>query len=527
MNKAPLSAATALLTTLALIAGCSSSKSDDKPTNESSLSDENPAVVAGVPLPDGSVDKAVGDLDGLVADVMGKSGIPGMAIAVVHGGKTVYAKGFGVKDVKGDDKVDPDTVFQIASVSKSISATVVAHEVTAGNVKWDTPVAEIMPSFTLGDPWVGSHATIGDFFSHRSGLPGAAGDILEDLGFDRRYILDHLRLLPLNPFRVTYAYANFGLTTGAEAVATKAKKEWADLAEEAIYKPLGLKSTSSRFADFEKEPNRATLHMRIDNKWVHDLVRDADQQSPAGGVSSNVNDLAKWLTMVLGKGAFEGKQIFSEEAFQPAITPQVVSSRGKSPDARSGFYGYGYNVGTTPAGRVELSHSGGFVSGASTNILLIPSADVAIVALTNAAPTGVPEAVTQSFADIVQYGKVKEDWVALYEKAISPLLEPTGSLVGKPRPTDPAPAKPVADYVGTYANDYFGPATISEKDGNLVLGLGPAGKTFPLTHWDGDTFTFTLVTENAPPGTISKATFDGNRLNLEYYDSDKLGTFVR
>ncbi len=68
-----------------------------------------------------------------------------MAVAVVHGGKTVYAKGFGVKDAtrSADDppsnKVDPDTVFQLASVSKPIGATVVAHQVSQNAVGWNTP----------------------------------------------------------------------------------------------------------------------------------------------------------------------------------------------------------------------------------------------------------------------------------------------------------------------------------------------------------------------------------------------------
>lgn len=57
--------------------------------------------------------------------------------------------------------------------------------------------------------------------------------------------------------------------------------------------------------------------------------------------------------------------------------------------------------------------------------------------------------------------------------------------------------------------------------------MGPKGRTFTLTHWDGDTFTFPIADENAPPGTISKATFGGNTLNLEYFDSEKQGTFTR
>jgi hypothetical protein len=68
---------------------------------------------------------------------------------------------------------------------------------------------------------------------------------------------------------------------------------------------------------------------------------------------------------------------------------------------------------------------------------------------------------------------------------------------------------------------------MTEHDGALQLSMGPKNRTFTLTHWDGDTFTFSVTDENAPPGTISKAVFSGNTLNLEYFDSDKLGTFIR
>lgn len=411
-------------------------------------------------------------------------------------------------------------------MSKSVSATVVASQVTKGAVGWDTPLAEAMPGFRLADPWVSSHVTVGDGFSHRTGLPAAAGDKLEDLGYDRQYVLDHLRLHPLNPFRTSYAYANFGLTAAAEAVARKAGTPWADLAAEAIYQPLGMTSTSSWYADFAKRQNKATLHQKIDGKYVPGLLRDPDPQDPAGGVSSSVNDMAKWLRMVLGNGTFEGRKIYDPHDFQPAITAQIVSGKPRNMNARAGFYGYGFNVTTSMSGRTGFNHSGAFVSGAATNVSVLPSADVGIVTLTNAWPTGVPEAVNDSFTDLVQFGEIKFDYLSLLGNQLAPLLAPVGSLVGQAAPADPAPAKPLADYAGTYANGYYGPARIAEKDGGLVLAMG-VGKTFPLRHWDGDTFAFDLDTENAPPGSVSKATFTGNRLNLEYFDDQGLGTFTR
>ncbi|MDF2824769.1 MAG: beta-lactamase, partial [Mycobacterium sp.] len=169
-----------------------------------------PPLVPAMPLPDNAVDNAVSKLDGMVDELMSSSGLPGIAVAVVHGGKTVYAKGFGVKDNRGGDdpanRVDPDTVFQLASLSKSLSASVVAHQVTEKAISWDTPIVEKLPWFALSAPAVTGMVTVGDMFSHRSGLPDHAGDELVDLGYDRRQVLERLRDLPLDPFRTSYAY---------------------------------------------------------------------------------------------------------------------------------------------------------------------------------------------------------------------------------------------------------------------------------------------------------------------------------
>lgn len=529
MNR-HITAAVTFASMLALAVGCTTTTSQESSStnpDSTSMSDQPPNVVAGIPIPAGRVDDAVGKLDGLVADLMKSSGIPGMAVAVVHGGKTVYAKGFGVREEGRTDAVDADTVFQLASVSKSLGATVVAHQVGAGTIAWDIPVVSKLPWFALSDPYVTQHVTVGDLYSHRSGLGLHAGDKLEDLGYDGREVLERLRFEPLDPFRVTYHYTNFGMTAAAEAVAQSAGIDWAALSEQTLYQPLGMTSTSSRFADFEARPNHAVGHMLVDGKYVAKAVRDPDPQSPAGGASSSVNDMSRWLTMILGNGTYEGKEIAPAEALLPAVTPQVIANQAPSPDSRAGYYGFGFNVSQTPAGRTTFSHSGAFASGAATNFVVIPSADVAIVALTNAAPIGIPETLTAEFSDLVQFGEVRQDWKSLYNKGFEALDDPEGSLAGRTAPADAAPPQPLSTYVGSYASQYWGPATISESNGGLVLTLGPKAQTFPLSHWDGDTFTFELNNENAPPGTISTATFAGNALTLEYYDDNGLGRFTR
>ncbi|HVH04026.1 MAG TPA: serine hydrolase [Amaricoccus sp.] len=497
------------------------------------LADESPAAFSAVPIPEGQVAMATAAVDGLVADVLRRTGVPGMAVAVVEDGKVLLARGYGVRVVGKPDPVDPATVFQLASVSKSVAATVVATEVAAGRVAWDTPMATLLPWFALSDPRASALLTVGDLFAHRSGLPDHAGDRLEDLGFDRHAVLERLRLLPLDGFRDSYAYTNFGLTAAAEGVATAAGKDWATLSDEAIYQPLGMTHTSSRFADYMAEADRAIPHMRRDGAWAPLAQRDPDAQSPAGGVSSSAEDMAKWMTLVLGEDGAAGAPRIASAALMPALTPQSVSGPPEAAVDRPGFYGYGFNVGVSGSGRTLFGHSGAFYLGAATCFYLVPSARTGIVVLSNAQPIGAVEAVAIAFTDLVQFGRVTRDWLDTLTPLFAHLSAPVGRLAGARPPAAPEPAAPDAAYLGSYANDYFGPAEVTGKQGGgLVLTLGPGRVAYSLEHWTGDTFAFEPRGENAPDGSRSAVSFvrDGDKaaaMTVELYDEDGLGTFRR
>ncbi|MEU1981386.1 serine hydrolase [Nocardia sp. NPDC019395] len=520
----------AVVTAAGLVAGCGEIEAPVPSGATVGTSSEvpQPDRAAGVAIPDGRVEHILGRVEQRARELMQSTGIPGMAVAVVYEGKVVYEQGFGVREVGTEQQVGPDTVFQLASLSKPVGATVVARQVAEGPVRWDSPVRQYDPAFALQNPYVSDNVTVGDLYAHRSGLPDHAGDRLEDLGYDRAQVLERLRLLPLSPFRASYDYTNFGLTAAAVSVAASARLDWADLSKRNIYEPLGMAATSSRYADYVAAKDRAVGHVRVDDAYRRaEPGRQPDAQSPAGGVSSSVADMARWMTMVLGDGSFEGRQVVAPEALLPAVSPQAVSSPPGAPDARAGAYGFGFNVGTSAAGRVVLGHSGAFNAGAATALTMIPSADVGIVTLTNAAPIGVPETLNAEFADLVQFGEVREDWGNLYRDAFAQVEAPTGELVGKTPPPAPAPGRPLDSYAGEYGNDYFGPATVTVDGDRLMLTMGPGKVSMPLRHWDGDTFVFTPSGESADPGTVSQARFDGDRLWLEFYDSDGLGTFVR
>ncbi|WP_448950970.1 serine hydrolase [Labrys neptuniae] len=489
----------------------------------------------------GGIDKAVAALPGIVDKVRKASHIPGFAVAVVHGGKMIFAGGYGLRDNRDEhSNITSTTIFQIASVSKSITTTVAAVAMTQAMKKdnafdWDTPVAKVWDGFRLGIPYVSGNATIGDFLAHRTGLPPAAGDDLEDLGFKRNQIIGSLWLLPLNPFRITYRYANFGTTTGAETVARIEKQAWEPLAKKLLFDPLGMRSSSYLHKDFiAAGDKRALLHARMaDNVFEPRYDRDPDQQAPAGGVSSNVEDLAKWMILLLAKGDHDGKPLIDPKILQPAITPQMVTSRGDTPDTRAGFYGYGFNVGVNANGRTTFGHSGAFLLGASTTFQILPSADVGIVVLTNGAPVGAPEAVAASFMDIVQYGEITRDWYTEIKPHFMPFYTPVGDLAGKTKPVNPAKPHAPAFYEGRYRSNYFDIATVVAKGGKLELQIGPKPVTFTLEHWDGDTYALAPGGENAPLGSLSSVKFDGapgNKawgMTINYLNDNKLGFFQK
>ena len=493
-----------------------------------------PPETVGVTIPPGQIERAIAKLDDLAKDIMRRTGIPGMAVAVSRDGKTVYARGFGVRRAGAPETVDADTVFQLASLSKSVGATVVAREVGLHVVDWQTPIVRHLPWFVLGDEWITQHVTIADMYAHRSGLSDHAGDDLEDIGYDQRQILERLRYLPDDSFRAKYDYTNFGITAAAEAVAAAAGKDWATLSEDAIYAPLGMNSTSSRFADFERRPNRAVGHVKNSaGAYVPEYQRQPDAQSPAGGVSSSVRDMALWMSMVLQGGTYDRKPIVAPEALLPAITARIVSAPSANARARPGLYGYGFNVGTQPTGRTSIGHSGGFAMGAGTTYALIPSVGVGIVVLSNAQPTGAVESLSAMFVDLVQFGSVSRDWLRAYGDVMAPMLVPFGSLYGRPIPQHPTQAASLQSYVGDYANDYVGDASVVQHGDALTLQLGPAKAEYHLRHWDGNIFVYTPAGENAPDGSVSQAAFTmdasgrATALAIEYFAASGRGDFVR
>ncbi len=490
------------------------------------LATDNPAAWTATAISNKNISRAIKALPCIIKRSMKKTEVPGVAVAVVRANEVLFTGGFGLRKVGSPELVNADTVFQLASLSKPIGATIISRAVSKGVVAWNDRVIDYLPWFRIGGDYVSRNITLGDLYSHRSGLPEHAGDELEDLGFMRKQVLHRLAQLPLGLFREQYAYTNFGLTAAAEAVAKANNTNWEQLSEDLLYRPAGMSTTSSRYSAYLSAENRAVNHRRFHGRWVVGPPRNAQAQSPAGGVSSTANDMAKWMQLQLGNGVLDNLQLIRPEILQIMRQPHITSSHAKEPVARPAAYGFGIGTGVDGTGHVRWSHSGAFLSGVSAHVVFIPGGDLAITVLSNSEPHGVPEAIAAAFVDIVETGKERRDWLSAYATIFESMYVNQSILANQQRPAIPKPHRAIADYTGNYYNDYFGLVTVAENRGDLMMSLGPVPYYFSLTHWEGNMFAYFPRGENAVG--VSAVIFDPetHRLTVENLNAQGLGEFV-
>lgn len=468
-----------------------------------------------------SVDAVLDKIDGFVAAEMDHFGTPGVAVSVVYDDVVLFSKGYGVREVGRTDPITPDTVFSLASMSKPISGTAVAHLVAKGVIAWDQPVHDHVPGLRFRDPWVTDHITFADLYSHRSGLPGLFGNTLEHIGYTRDEILARLPLIPLDPFRTTYSYSNFGMTAGGDAAAEAAGTTFEDMIEQQLFGPAGMTHTSASYADLLAEPDRSAIHIKVDGQWTVGPTRRPDAQAPAGGVSSSLKDVTTWVRLVLGGGTLDGEEIIGKDALATTHVPHIVRAPLSSYDAQPQLYGLGWNIETDHLDFLRWSHSGAFSSGASTTTVLLPQEHLGVVVLTNGMPQGVPEIIAEEILEQIALGTLTRDWRTFWYERFSVFYQEYGPTA----PANPTPALADDAYLGTYANDYYGEASVISADGGLALVLGPRRLTVPLTHVDAHTFSAVLFPES--PNDRSAITFsvdDGKATGIDIGDGDGPGT---
>lgn len=462
--------------------------------------------------------------------------VPGLGIVIVKDNQIVYLKGFGTKK-KGDvSPIDEDTVFQVNSVTKNFTATLMAILVDQGRIRWDDLVIDYLPDFSLRHSDITKQFTIRDLFSHRSGLKGFSGDSLWALGYSPQEIMEKLKLLPITgQFRKSYGYQNILIGLAEQIIEKVSGRKYADLIQEYLFKPLHMTRSSVGLEPLLKEakpsfsqkikgmfhkstPNVIVPHDSILSKdKTHFIARPINYNSKVytfpstSGVNSTLSDLAKWLIFQLNNGQplISGVQI--KEMCSPHIQADLKEERRQFPKERvkEVFYGLGwfiFSYGDTTKPLSEsvqvLGHMGGLV-GARALMSLLPSENIGIMIVSNYGGMRVNfalEEIRNVFFDL--YLQLDEmNWMNRIYKEFWTSRQNLHQRREQERLKNPKPPHDLSVYEGVYENSLYDRIEVRAENNSLYLSHPKAGK-WKVEPWNGDSFTF--------KGSDLSANFGGN-----------------
>lgn len=466
-------------------------------------------------------------LDAFIELAMKEYGVPGASVAVVKNGEVIYQKGFGVRNAAGKDKVDGDTVFQLASVTKTFTAASVASMVDRGKIGFDEEVIKIIPDFALMDPYSTRYTTPRDLLAHRTGLPAFTGDIFDHLGYSRNEVIRRVRYFtPACSFREEANYSNIGYFLAGEAAAYAANTSWEDVVRENIVKPLGLKHTGFTY-EMDKEKNLASPHAIVDGETKVIAPNQQRVLAPAGAMTSSASDLARFLIMHLDGGKYKGKIILSQDSVEQIFTPAIVDKASFAelpPITADNGFSYGLAWGIYYWRNHKILEKGGALDGYRSVVVLVPDMKLGIAVLSNMNLTVFPEAV-RAFVLEQYLGEAGYDM----QEAIMERSKKIGEMLGLDRTVKPEnprpPSKELDAYTGTYENELYGRFTVMKDGDGLKVEAGPAKYTGTLAHVNYDTFYLSWpIFISAPDEVTFVIDAEGNV--TEYIDAS-LGRFKK
>ena len=425
------------------------------------------------PLP--LTDDLSAELDAYIIDAMGRFQVPGAAVAIVQGNEIVYAQGFGVREMGGDEPITPETLMMVGSTTKPLTTMMLAILVDEGLMGWDTPVADILPTFALSNPDVTPNVTMRHLVCNCTGVPGKDlelifnSDVLSPKG-----VVESLAQYELvGDFGDTFQYSNEMVATSGYMATLVAGNGYDDLysnyvelMQTSVLDPIGMTSSTFSFDQVRASDNYATPHTFNLAFEYHPVPLHFEEAhlpiAPASALWSNVMDMAQFLITELNEGISpEGKRVVSAENLTLTWDPQVAIAGSTS-------YGLGWLV-DEYKGLLMLEHGGGTFGGFTSDLTFLPDADLGIVVLTNQRGSLLNTAIRFRLFELLfqQEQKADEQMQSLFDRnkdAVTGLYEQIGESL------DP---NVVASYLGTYTNDTLGEVTIKlQDDGALVFDTG-------------------------------------------------------
>ena len=455
--------------------------------------------------------------------------VPGMGVAIVHEGEVVFARGFGERTLGGGEEVDADTLFAIGSSSKAFTSAGVAMLVDEGEVNWNDRVREHLPWFRMHDPYPTDELRIYDMLAHTSGLP--RGDMLwYGSDYTRREVVERLpELEPFASFRSAFGYQNIMYVAAGLLIEEVSGTPWDEFIPTRIFEPLGMDDTNLSVTALSGLDNVATPHAKIEGDTTPVPWRNIDNAAPAGSINSSVNDMARWVTLLLNKGRLgegdEEEVLITPGAIEVMWTPvslAVAPGPAGALRAESHFLLYGLGWFLQDYRGEKVVQHGGNIDGMSALVAMLPEHDLGVVVLTNMNGSVLPPVAVNEVFD-AYLGADDHDWADEAKQIIDTAeqaAEQAREQAEENRVEGTSPSHELEDYTGTYSHDFYGDIEVALEDGALVFSRGSL--VADAAHWHYDTFE---LTNRAPWPELGNVSFrlagDGKVAELVAFGEDE------
>lgn len=302
--------------------------------------------------------------------------VPGAALGIYHQGQE-FSAGFGKTSVENPLPVTPDTLFQVGSISKTFTGTILMRLVEAGKLDLDTPVRKILPKFRMSDPEVEKRLTTRHLLTHTGGW---IGDYFDDFGNGDNALqkmVKKIRKLPqVTPLGQAWSYNNAGFNIAGRIVEVLTGQPYESAAREMIFAPLGLGLTFFYPDDVMITHRFVSGHQNIGRKvqvarpWAIGRAGNC-----VGGVVSTVRDLLTYARFHMGDGSTAQSQALMQRATLEAMRAEQVDAGGRGKMGLTWFIRL--------AGGLQIFGHGGATHGQQAVLHFIPQADFALALLTN------------------------------------------------------------------------------------------------------------------------------------------------
>lgn len=392
---------------------------------------------------------------------------PGLAVVVIRDGKKIYTKGFGVESIDARRRVGTDTLFPLASLTKTFCSVLAAMLVADGTLGWDTPVGKILPKFRIRDPLVTGQCTLKDLLSHRSGI-GRRDGLWYRRGLDAGELLTRLAILkPKQAFRDRFEYSNMGYMLAGLMEAHAAGLSWNLLLSRRILQTLGMPATTIG-PPRPGADHRAVPHLLGSGRRPFSIPPVTELAlAPAFGLWSNADDLGTWLQFLLDPNH---RALISREEMEKLWTPILPMPGLTFPEIPMKAYGMGWMI-SSYRGRRLLFHTGRG-AGSSSIIALLPGENLGIVVLSNISNSRAPEILAWRIVDLLL--KLPPiDWKSRLwaeEEEIQNLEAAQNRRLTSMEARGQIPANPPREFAGAYSNPAYGELQIeTEENGQLSL----------------------------------------------------------